>query len=286
MGTVTIRNLDDWVIDALKAQAKANQRSLEAELRFLLTQHVNRRRRIGQFRERTARIADATSNVPQTDSAELIRQDRERPDSVPEEHQTVPLFHTHIVVDWSARSKPSPARETKDSIWWATARITRRGVRVRKPEYARTRHEALDRLAGLIGGELKAGRRVLVGFDFPFGYPAGVAEHLTGKASALALWDWLAAEIKDAPDNGNNRYEVAAAFNDAYPGLGPFWGRPPHGTTLRSRCGPRCARARLATRPSVASATNVPRAQRPSGSWPMPAPSARKCCWACLRSSG
>ncbi len=137
----------------------------------------------------------------------------------------MPLFHTHIVVDWSARSKPSPAKPTKDAIWWAVARIAS-GIKVDEPEYVRTRHEALDRLAGLVAGELDAGRRVLVGFDFPFGYPAGVAEHLTGKASAMALWDWLAAQINDAPDNANNRYDVAAAINDTYPGLGPFWGRP------------------------------------------------------------
>ena len=95
-----------------------------------------------------------------------------------------------------------------------------------EPEYVRTRHEALDGLAHLIAGELAQGRRVLVGFDFPFGYPAGVAEHLTGKASAMALWDWLAAQIEDAPDNDNNRYDAAAAINDTYPGSGPFWGRP------------------------------------------------------------
>ncbi len=138
----------------------------------------------------------------------------------------MPLFHTHVVVDWSARSRPSPETPTRDAIWWAVARVTRRGIRVRKPEYARTRHEALDRLADLIAGELDAGRRVLAGFDFPFGYPAGVAKHLTGRASALALWAWLAARIEDAPDNANNRYDVAAAINAAYPGLGPFWGRP------------------------------------------------------------
>ena len=100
------------------------------------------------------------------------------------------------------------------------------GIEVDEPEYVRTRHKALDSLARLIAGELDAGRRVLVGFDFPFGYPKGVAEHLIGEASALALWDWLAAQIKDAPDNANNRYDVAAAINAAYPGLGPVWGRP------------------------------------------------------------
>ena len=138
----------------------------------------------------------------------------------------MPLFHTHIVVDWSARSKPSPAEPTGDAIWWAVARV-RGGIEVDEPAYVRTRHEALDRLADLLATELNAGRRVLVGFDFPFGYPAGVAEHLTGKASGLALWNWLATQIKDAPDNANNRYDVAAAMNVTYPGLGPFWGRPP-----------------------------------------------------------
>ena len=137
----------------------------------------------------------------------------------------MPLFHTHVVVDWSARSKPSPKKPSKDSIWWGVARIAN-GIEVAEPEYVRTRHEALDRLARLIACELDAGRRVLVGFDFPFGYPAGVAEHLTGKASALALWGRLAECIKDGPDNANNRYDVAASINDTYPGLGPFWGRP------------------------------------------------------------
>ena len=137
----------------------------------------------------------------------------------------MPLFHTHVVVDWSARSKPSPKRKSRDSIWWAVARISG-DIEVEEPEYVRTRHEALDRLARLIACELDAGRRVLVGFDFPFGYPAFVAERLTGEALALALWDWLAAQIRDGPDNDNNRYEVAAAINDTYPGLGPFWGRP------------------------------------------------------------
>ena len=137
----------------------------------------------------------------------------------------MPLFHTHIVVDWSARSKPSPEKPTKDAIWWAVARVGN-GIEVDEPEYVRTRHKALDRLADLIAGELDAGRRVLVGFDFPFGYPAGVAERLAGEASALALWSWLAERIADAPENANNRYDVAAAINDAYPGFGPFWGRP------------------------------------------------------------
>ena len=78
MGNVTIRNLDDRVIDALKAQAKANQRSLEAELRFVLSQEVNHRLRMATFRERTAQLVSETADVPQTDSVHLLRQDRDR----------------------------------------------------------------------------------------------------------------------------------------------------------------------------------------------------------------
>ncbi|MCY4012627.1 MAG: hypothetical protein OXG82_07935 [Gammaproteobacteria bacterium] len=132
------------------------------------------------------------------------------------------LFDTHIVVDWSARSKPSPAKPTRDAIWWALARD---GV-VARPAYVRTRHAAINRLARLIAAERAARRRVLVGFDFPFGYPAGVALHLTGRGSAFALWDWLTKRIVDDERNANNRYAVAAEINRCYPGVGPCWGRP------------------------------------------------------------
>ena len=132
------------------------------------------------------------------------------------------LFHTHIVVDWSARSRPSPAKSTRDAIWWAVARD---GV-VASPVYVRTRHAAITRLGKLIAAECAARRRVLVGFDFPFGYPSGVTRHLTGRASAFALWDWLAKRIDDDEHNANNRYAVAAEINRHYPGVGPCWGRP------------------------------------------------------------
>ena len=134
----------------------------------------------------------------------------------------MPLFETHIVVDWSARSKPSPARPSRDSIWWAAVREGR----AVEPEYERTRHDAVESLAAFIAGELDAGRRVLAGFDFPFGYPAGVAERVTGRASASAVWNWLADRIEDKPDNSNNRYEVAGEMNRYWSGVGPFWGRP------------------------------------------------------------
>ena len=68
----------------------------------------------------------------------------------------MPLFDTHVVVDWSARSTPSPPKPHKDSIWWAAADAET--GKTRTPEYARTRCEAVERLAILVAGELDEGR--------------------------------------------------------------------------------------------------------------------------------
>ncbi|MDE2876056.1 MAG: hypothetical protein OXQ93_11510 [Gemmatimonadota bacterium] len=50
MGNLTIRNVDDAVIDRLKAQARANERSLEGEVRYLLTRAVSDHLRLAEFR--------------------------------------------------------------------------------------------------------------------------------------------------------------------------------------------------------------------------------------------
>ena len=78
MGNLTVRNLDDWVIEGLKAEATTNERSLEGEVRHVLTQRVGRRKRIADFRERTRQIAAMTADTPQTDSLTLLREDRDR----------------------------------------------------------------------------------------------------------------------------------------------------------------------------------------------------------------
>lgn len=126
-------------------------------------------------------------------------------------------FDTIAVIDWSGGNDTGP-RPRKDAIW---AAIVRDGV-AEEPIYLRNREVAHDWLAALIEGELSAGRRLFAGFDFPFGYPAGFAERVTGKADPRALWDWFAAELADRPE-GNNRFELAARLNALWPGLGPFW---------------------------------------------------------------
>lgn len=135
---------------------------------------------------------------------------------------TGPLFDTHVVVDWSARSRPSPARPSKDAIWWAVAR----DGAVAAPVYCRTRAAAVTALAQVLATEVAAGRRVLIGFDFPFGYPAGVARRICGSHRAMDLWAWFARTVRDGPDNDCNRFEIAAGINALYDGVGPFWGRP------------------------------------------------------------
>jgi len=52
MGVLTIRNVDDDVIARLKARAKANHRSLEGELRHILSRHAVQNLDLGLVRER------------------------------------------------------------------------------------------------------------------------------------------------------------------------------------------------------------------------------------------
>lgn len=127
-------------------------------------------------------------------------------------------FARVIVVDWSAANGPKRGPE---SIW-----IGQAGAGVAPPVNPATRAEAEAVLAERIAEALAAGERVLVGADFPFGYPVGLARALTGRAGGLAVWDWLADRLRDDARNVSNRFDVAAQANAALPGIGPFWGRP------------------------------------------------------------
>lgn len=76
MATLTIRQLDDAVYDRLKAQARANKRSLEAEARHVLGERV---RDIGEIvadlRTFNTRMRAKHGALP--DSTDLIRQMRD-----------------------------------------------------------------------------------------------------------------------------------------------------------------------------------------------------------------
>ncbi|APX12287.1 hypothetical protein [Tateyamaria omphalii] len=130
-------------------------------------------------------------------------------------------FDTILVADWSA-GKRRPARPSKDAIWLG---IARSGV-ADAPIYCRSRQEAEAQITQIIEDEVAAGRRLLLTFDFPFGYPRGLARQITGSDDPFALWDWISARITDAPDGSNNRYAVAEEMNDKFDGPGPLWGKP------------------------------------------------------------
>lgn len=78
MASVVIRNLDDEVVVSLKDQAKANHRSLEGEIRSILTEQSRRSSQIEAFRTKTALLRSSTKTTLQSDSADLIREDRGR----------------------------------------------------------------------------------------------------------------------------------------------------------------------------------------------------------------
>jgi plasmid stability protein len=77
MANLTIRNLDDSLVERLKKQAKANNRSVEAEVREILSRSVWFSTP-ADLRPVAERIAAMTPHKPQTDSVELLREDRRR----------------------------------------------------------------------------------------------------------------------------------------------------------------------------------------------------------------
>lgn len=130
-------------------------------------------------------------------------------------------FDSFVIVDWSA-GKRKPKRPSKDAIWIG---IVRDGTE-EEPVYCRSRIEAEAWLMEFIDSEAQAGRRALIGFDFPFGYPSGFVSRVTGSNDPLVFWDWLAARISDDGAGENNRFDVAEELNSLFDGPGPFWGKP------------------------------------------------------------
>jgi precorrin-8X/cobalt-precorrin-8 methylmutase len=133
------------------------------------------------------------------------------------------MFDAFVIVDWSAASQPKTGR---DSIWICA--VDRDGAE-RLVENPHTRHAAKNLLGDLLSHAAARGERVLLGFDFPFGYPVGFARRLglNGTSPWRAVWDEIASRLNDEENNKNDRFVLAAEFNrrvsnDAF----PFWGCP------------------------------------------------------------
>lgn len=124
----------------------------------------------------------------------------------------MPRFDLILILDWSAAGRP---KRGADSIWLGSDRD-----RASNPD---TRRRAWKQLGCALSRARKQGLRVLVGVDFAFGHPAGLAAAITGRRDALALWDHLAARHRDDERNDSNYRDLAAAMNRQL-GQPVFWG--------------------------------------------------------------
>ncbi len=180
-----------------------------------------------------------------------------------------------VAIDWSARAQPARGR---DSIWIAVDDGA--GAQAENPP---TRSAAGKRLGALLDEAAARGWSTLVAIDASLGYPAGTADAVGAVDGAVghviegdgddqpwvAMWQLLDALIEDAPDNRNNRFEVAAELNSRIAMStgqpGPFWGCPPAAR----------AAALTSTKPPMAGlpewrlieATLREAGRRPSSSW-------------------
>ena len=140
-------------------------------------------------------------------------------------------FDAFLFVDWSASSSPGRG---PNSIWIAEGWFEGSGLlRVDEPSNPDTRARAEAWVNERLALHASQGRRVLVGFDFAFGYPNGDVPRLVGTADAnwSGMWKVLSEGLKDGQRNENNRWEVAAELNERLQTFG-FWGCPDgHETT-------------------------------------------------------
>jgi hypothetical protein len=155
----------------------------------------------------------------------------------------MPLFDFYIMVDWSGGARRRGGRS--DTIWIAHGPINA-DVPVTNSPFSRS--EAVQLIHSLLVNQIESKRRVLVSFDFAYGYPRDFALALqaaTGNSDQnlpwSALWEYLSRHIRDdegtatnaKPNNRSNRFEVANEINGHLSvdgeGPGPFWCAYPKG---------------------------------------------------------
>lgn len=125
-------------------------------------------------------------------------------------------FDLLAVVDFSAASAPGPARPSENQIW----ADFEAGGRRSGPTYFRTRFDLVNALETYLK---RHDGPALIAWDFAFGYPAG-----SGLGGGRSVAERLHDLIQDGPDNRNNRFDAAEAFNERLgEAPGPFWACPP-----------------------------------------------------------
>ena len=136
------------------------------------------------------------------------------------------MFNGYIMVDWSAANSRTTG---KDSIW--VAELMGNVNDVILTNYP-TRSCFRKYLKGKMEEATENNKRLLIGFDFPFGYPANAYGKFSFKDCDdwKGLWKLISTNIKDNIKNyanKNNRFYVASDFNKCFPdNKRPFWGHP------------------------------------------------------------
>jgi precorrin-8X/cobalt-precorrin-8 methylmutase len=147
----------------------------------------------------------------------------------------MPFFDAYIMTDWSGGSRRRKNRQ--DAIWIAHGEIEDDSPQTESPS---SRTEAIELIRALLHEWLTSRSRVLVCFDFAYGYPvdfAAALESATGKSDLpwRLVWQYLNEAVKDdmgtlpnrRPSNRSNRFEVANLINSALSSsreaAGPFW---------------------------------------------------------------
>jgi hypothetical protein len=148
----------------------------------------------------------------------------------PFERQCERLFDAYLFVDWSATNRRA-AGPGPDQLWLGELEA---GNQPTEAWFA-SRRDCAGHVEQRLLYHVAAEHRVLVGFDFAYGYPVGFVDAAGIPARAgkwKAVWTVLSALLSDDEQNRSNRFEVAAALNAMItpPGAGvppgPFWNTP------------------------------------------------------------
>lgn len=144
------------------------------------------------------------------------------------------LFEAYLFVDWSANNS---RKQGPDSIWISEGYWEGNCLRLRPDQVGcvnvATRKLAMDYIHEAL--ERHSQGRLLVCFDFAYGYPCCQQSHAIAP-DVFGLARAIGGLLTDDERNRNNRFFVADRLNRSINptlGQGPYWGRPARGAAVQ-----------------------------------------------------
>ena len=140
-----------------------------------------------------------------------------------------PPFPLNTTFKYNSRSAPASLKPSKDAIWVGELTTSFNDL---NENYFRCRQDCIQFIVNRLSYHLGRKHRVLLGFDFAYGYPKGLASVIylpvDNKNAWWNIWTELATRIQDDDDNTNNRFTIASELNciAGFGNGGPFWGAP------------------------------------------------------------